>query len=150
MVAGQDRTPSPASSTGEISYSVSRNASQALKLLFRVSSSELPVEFAQYVQDVVFEARSATGDSASFPSPLRQQEACAALKALEGCAVSAIANLSAPGKKPRRKITIDLERVACYLMSAYITTLDDLDKSNPKISRRLPGWFAFFALCAVY
>jgi len=150
MVTSQDLTPSPASLTGGVSYSVSHNASQALELLFRVSSSELPVEFAQYVQDVVFEARSATGDSASFPCPLRQQEACAALKALEGCAVSAVADLPTPGKEPRRKITIDLERVACYLMSAYITTLDDLDKSNPKISRRLPGWFAFFLIRAVY
>ncbi|KAI1812149.1 CoA-transferase family III [Poronia punctata] len=118
------------------SYSVGRCASEALKILLEASSSELPVEFAQYAQDVVFEARSPTGDSPCFPCPMRQQEACAALKAIEGCAISAIANL--PGKARHRRIKVDLERAACFLMSAYITTLDDLDKSHPDILQRLP------------
>ncbi|KAI0184689.1 CAIB/BAIF family enzyme [Xylaria flabelliformis] len=94
--------------------------------------------------DVVFDGRSTTGDSVCFPCPLRQQEACAALKALEGCAVAAIADLQR--KECCRKIIINLEQVTCFLMSAYITTLDGLDKSNPKIRDRLPGWCPSFSI----
>ncbi|TGJ80328.1 hypothetical protein E0Z10_g8444 [Xylaria hypoxylon] len=120
----------------ETSYSVSSNARRAVEILLRATESELPAEFSRYVQDVVFDSRSTTGDSVCLPCPLRQQEACAGLKALEGCAVAAIADIQR--KERRRKITVNLERVTCFLMSAYITTLDGLDKSNPKISRRLP------------
>ncbi|KAI2642524.1 CoA-transferase family III [Xylaria nigripes] len=118
------------------SYSVSNNAYHAMQTLLRASQSELPAEFCRYVHDVAFNSHSTTGDSVCLPCPLRQQEACAALKALEGCAVVAIADLQR--KKARKKITVHLERVTCFLMSAYITTLDGLDKSNPKIRLRLP------------
>ncbi|KAI3336883.1 CoA-transferase family III [Xylariaceae sp. AK1471] len=126
----------PVFATGEASYSVGEHARHALKTLLQASPSELPVEFFRYVQDVVFDNYSITGDSVCLPCPLRQQEACAALKALEGCAVAAIADLQR--KEGRRKITVNVERVTCFLLSAYITTLDGLGKSNPKISRRLP------------
>ncbi|KAI1433593.1 CoA-transferase family III [Xylaria sp. CBS 124048] len=127
-------TPYPLSEGA--SYSVTDNAYHAMETLRRASHSELPVEFTRYIPDVAFECRSTTGDSVCLPCPLRQQEACAALKALEGCAVAAVADLQ--GKEGRRKITVNLERVTCFLMSAYITSLDGLDKSNPKISCRLP------------
>lgn len=120
-----------------VSYSVKANARRALETLVEISQSEIPVEFSQYVADVVFDSRSATGDSVCLPCPLQQQEAGAGLRGLEGCAVAAIADLQR--REQRRKITINLERVTCSLMSAYITTLDGLDKSNPKISHRLPG-----------
>ncbi|KAI0526253.1 CoA-transferase family III [Xylaria bambusicola] len=120
----------------DASYSVSINTRRALEILLEVSLSEIPFEFSQYVADVVFESTSGTGDSVCLPCPLRQQEACAALKGLEGCAVAAISNLQR--KEHPRKIAVNLERVACFLMSAYITTLDGLDKSNSKISHRLP------------
>ncbi|KAI1743779.1 CoA-transferase family III [Xylaria scruposa] len=120
----------------EACYSVSNNANRALKILLQASQSELPAEFFRYSKDVVFDGRSTTGDSVCFPCPLRQQEACAALKALEGCAVAAIADLQR--KECRREIVVNLEQVTCFLMSAYITTLDGLDKSNSKIRDRLP------------
>ncbi len=137
-------TPTPR----EASYSVSSNARRALEILLQASQLEIPAEFSQYVGDVVFDSRSATGDSACLPCPLRQQEACAGLKGLEGCAMAAIADLQ--HKECRRKITVNLERVTCFLMSAYITTLDGLDKSSPKISHRLPGSYSFFAPGDVY
>ncbi|KAI1823565.1 CoA-transferase family III [Xylaria intraflava] len=127
-------TPSPLSE--EAPYSVSKNVHDAIEIFLQASRSELPAEFCQYIHDVEFDGRSTTGDSVCLPCPLRQQEACAALKALEGCGVAAIADLQR--KEDCRKITVNLERVTCYLMSAYITTLDGLDKSNPKISSRLP------------
>jgi hypothetical protein len=138
----------PASASGVVSYSVSQHARNALETLLQASPSELPIEFFRYVQGVVFDSQSTTGDSVCLPCPLRQQEACAALKALEGCALAAIADLQR--RERRRQITVKLERVACFLLSAYITTLDGLDKSNPKISGRLPGWYFFCVLDAVY
>ncbi|KAJ3559015.1 hypothetical protein NPX13_g9601 [Xylaria arbuscula] len=128
--------PAFALESRHVSYSVQANARRALETLVEKSQSQIPVEFSHHVADVIFTSQSATGDSVCLPCPLRQQEACAGLRGLEGCAVAAIANLQR--RECRRKITIDLERVTCFLMSAYITTLDGLDKSNPKISHRLP------------
>ncbi|KAI1319390.1 CoA-transferase family III [Xylariaceae sp. FL0255] len=132
-----DRHPISSMPTNEKApYSVSQNAQRALNALFRLSQPEIPAEFVRHAQDVVFEKQSAIGDSVCIPCPLLEQEALAAIKALEGCAVAAIADLQR--KERRRKITVNMERVTCFLMSAYLTTLDGLDKSNPKISRRLP------------
>ncbi|KAI0166415.1 CoA-transferase family III [Xylariaceae sp. FL1272] len=79
---------------------------------------------------------------------MRQQEACAALKALEGCAAAAVADLRR--KERRRKITINLERVTCFLLSAYITTLDGIGKGNPKIGMRLPDTDIYNAQSILY
>ncbi|KAI0202741.1 CoA-transferase family III [Astrocystis sublimbata] len=128
--------PIPVVAPREESYSVSNDASRAMKILLQASRSELPAEFHQYARNVLFNSRSTAGDSVSLPCPLRQQEACAALKALEGCAVAAIADLR--HEERCRKITVDIERVTCFMMSAYLTTLDGLDKFNQKISQRLP------------
>ncbi|GAP91136.2 putative caib baif family enzyme [Rosellinia necatrix] len=136
MTIINQQPPIPVPALGEAAYSVCHNARRAMDILAQASQSELPAEFFRYIQDVVFDSGSATGNSVCLPCPLRQQEACAALKALEGCAIAAIADLQR--KEPRREITVNLERVACFLMSAYITTLDGLDKSNTKISNRLP------------
>ncbi|KAI0971064.1 CoA-transferase family III [Xylaria arbuscula] len=118
-------------------YSISRNACRTVETLLQTSRSEMPVEFSLYARDIVFDSYSVTGDSVCIPCPLRQQEAFAGLKGLEGCAVAAIADLQR--KDYRGRITVNLERVTCFLMSAYITTLDGLDKHNPKISHRLPA-----------
>ncbi|KAI1127513.1 CoA-transferase family III [Nemania abortiva] len=130
------------------SYSVGDNARRALEILLGASKPELPVEFSRNIHNVVFDSSSTTGDSVCLPCPLRQQEACAALKALEGCAVAAIADLQR--KERCREIKIHLERVTCFLMSAYITTLDGLDKSHPKISRRLPDTDLYDAQSILY
>lgn len=142
----QPLTPKPAPE--HVPYSVGENARHALQILLRASQPDLPAEFMRHVQDVVFVHGPAAGDSVCLPCPLRQQEACAALKALEGCAIAAIADLQL--KEHRKEITVNLGRVTCFLMSAYITTLDGLDKSDPKISHRLPGLCPLSALCFVY
>ncbi|KAI1268635.1 CoA-transferase family III [Xylariaceae sp. FL1019] len=130
------------------SYSVTRNASQALEVLLASSRSELPADIVRHVQDVVFDKHSATGDTICLPCSMRQQEACAALKALEGCAAAAIADLRR--KDRRRKIKINLERVTCFLLSAYITTLDGIDKCNPKIGKRVPDTDIYSAQSILY
>ncbi|KAI0480404.1 CoA-transferase family III [Xylariaceae sp. FL0804] len=119
-------------------YLVGEAAEVAFNTLLQASKTELPREVLENLQrqNVVFESPSPLRDTPCFPCPLRQQEACAAIRALEGCLTAAIADMRC-GRR-RREVVVDLERVTCYLMSAYITTLDGLDKGNPKILRRLP------------
>ncbi|CAJ2509834.1 Uu.00g057340.m01.CDS01 [Anthostomella pinea] len=126
----------PSVQSGTVPYSVGLAANDALDTLLQSSESELPTEFLRYVQDVIFDSPSVDGNSVCLPCPMRQQEACAALKALEGCAAAAIAGLRE--RKNKTDISINLERVTCFLMSAYIANLDGLDKCNPKIRFRLP------------
>ena len=82
-------------------------------------------------------SRSEHGDQAHFPSPLREQEAIIAIKALEACTAAAIGKLRHREKSP--KIEVDVDKASAFLMSAYLTTLDGLDKANPKIRKRIPG-----------
>ncbi|KAI1492158.1 CoA-transferase family III [Biscogniauxia mediterranea] len=119
-------------------YTVSQGAHTALEALIQSSKSELPAEFLHYVQDIIFAKPSLTADTVCLPCPLLQQETCAALKALEGCATAAIANLRYSKHEGRRDIVVNLERVTCFLMSAYVITIDGLDKCNPKTRMRLP------------
>ncbi|KAI1082297.1 CoA-transferase family III [Whalleya microplaca] len=117
-------------------YSVGEGSEAAFKALWHSAKSELPSEFLQYVQHVLFSRHSPTGDMACFPCPLREQEAAAALKALEGCAAAAIADVRC--MKRGQKISVNLETVTCFLMSAYITNIDGLDKSSPKVKEQIP------------
>ncbi|KAH9900609.1 CoA-transferase family III [Xylariomycetidae sp. FL2044] len=126
----------PSSSGGRGRYTVSQGAKDAFDCIVQSSNSELPTEFLHYVQDAVFSKRTYVADAVCFPCPLREQEALAALKALEGCVAAAVADLRC--QAPRRQIAVDLELVTCFLMSAYITSIDGLDKCNPKTQHRLP------------
>ena len=72
-----------------------------------------------------------------FPCPLKELEAVAAIKALEACAAAAIADLRY-GKTPRL-IEVDVDKTACFLMSAYISTVGGMDKTDPAVKSRLPG-----------
>ncbi|KAI0834939.1 hypothetical protein F5Y06DRAFT_145445 [Hypoxylon sp. FL0890] len=128
------RQPKAAAS---VSHSVSEGAKHAFRYLWKSTQTELPNEFLKYVEQVVFLKYSRTGDTVCFPCPLREQEAVAALKALEGCAAAAIADTR--GATRERAINVTLERVTSFLMSAYITNIDGLDKCNPKTKERIPG-----------
>ncbi|KAI2630995.1 CoA-transferase family III [Hypoxylon sp. NC1633] len=117
-------------------FSVSEGAKDVLKQLCKSTKTELPSQFLQYVNSVMFSTYSHSGDSVCFPCPLREQETVGALKALEGCAAAAIADIR--GTKRERLISVSLERVTSFLMSAYITNIDGLDKCNPRIKERIP------------
>lgn len=70
---------------------------------------------------------------------MKEQEAAAAVRALEGIAAASIADLRY-GARPRR-IDVDVSKVGCYLMSAYMTTIDSMDKGNPETRNRIPGQY---------
>lgn len=79
-----------------------------------------------------------------FPCPLKEQDAIAAIKGLEACAAAAIADLRVcgggrGGGHVDREIVVDLDKAACFLMSAYLTTIDGKDKANPESKKKIKG-----------
>lgn len=72
-----------------------------------------------------------------LPCPFKETEATSALKAVEACVAAAIADLRFSSK--RRKIDVDTERATCFLFSAYLSTVDGMDKANPNVLSRLKG-----------
>ena len=122
---------------GQKKHSVGEDAKDVLGQLLESAKTEIPKEFLKYVERVIFLKNSRAGDTVCFPCPLREQETVAALKALEGCAAAAITDVR--GAKRERAVRVNLERVTSFLMSAYITNIDGLDKCNPKTKGRIPG-----------
>lgn len=101
----------------------------------------VPAEFAKYKHRVKFSSPSGQ-DGVFFPCPLKEQDAIAAIKALEGCAVAAIADYRWPWRKnPQRKelgeIVVDLNKSACFLMSAYLVTVGENGKGDPKVKEMI-------------
>lgn len=135
MTVKQPKT-APPTRIGSGGHSVSEGARNTFKLLWKSTQTELPKEFLQYAENVMFLRYSRTGDSVCIPCPLREQEAVAAIKALEGCAAAAIAD--AREGKYGRTISVNLERVTSFLMSTYITNIDGIDKYNPRAKERIP------------
>lgn len=119
-------------------YSVRDAASCALAGLLSACQHEVPAGYLQHLQHITFTSSSpVAADAPLFPCPMKEQEATAAVRALEGLAAAAIADLCY-GAQPRR-ITVDVSKVGCFLMSAYMTTIDGMDKGNPGVKDRIPS-----------
>ncbi|KAB5570142.1 CoA-transferase family III [Coniochaeta sp. 2T2.1] len=117
-------------------YSVIDGANVALDSLLLSIHGHLPDEIVDYAKNVMFTSPAPCGAALQFPCPLREQEATAAIKALEACAVAAIADLRY-GAKPR-PIYVEMEKIACFLMSAYLTTIDGLGKGDVRVREKIP------------
>ncbi|KAK3365391.1 CoA-transferase family III [Podospora didyma] len=113
------------------SYSVVAGSAQALQSLWAACESQLPNDF-RHVDGVVFTSTCPNGDSIHFPTPFREQDAIAAIKALEACAAAGILDLQhGHGRSVgRRKIQVDIDKASCFLMSAYLTTVDGMGKAQ--------------------
>jgi len=127
-----------------VSYSVRAGASRALQSLLAACDKVLPEQIRQQADNVLFSSKRGAGDQIHFPTPLREQDATAAIKALEASVAAAFANFRYG--KDFRTIDVDLDKTSCFLMSAYILTIDGMDKANPKVRERIPGKF----LCFMY
>ncbi|KAI8175551.1 Formyl-CoA:oxalate CoA-transferase [Colletotrichum sp. SAR 10_70] len=121
----QQRTPS---------YSVREGAENALAALVSACQQQLPPEFVEHLRNVTFS--TPLGDTAFFPCPLKEQDATASIKALEGMAAAAIADLRYG--QASRDIDVDVARTACFLISAYLTTVDGMDKAHPNVKSKIP------------
>jgi hypothetical protein len=112
-------------------------ASTALKSLLTSARGEFPEDFLQYVEGVIFTSSNPNDAVLHFPCPLKEQDATAAIKALEACGAAAIADLRFG--KEQRMISVDIDKTACFLMSAYLTTVDGLGKGDKEVKSRIPG-----------
>lgn len=131
-------------------YSVVEGSSEALRKLLEACRDVLPRELTQHRASVAFSSPSSTHGGVYFPSPLKEQDAIAAIKALEACAAAAIADLRRDQDGPvNRQIVVDLDKAACFLMSAYLTTIDGKDKANPESKKRIKGWSFPFLSCYI-
>ncbi|KAE8452577.1 hypothetical protein EG329_013836 [Mollisiaceae sp. DMI_Dod_QoI] len=83
----------------------------------------LPPSFSDSMQNVAFESDFS---QVYFPIPLKETEIAAALKAVEGCVASALADLR--GGQQRRMIKVNLEKTTCWLMSMYLAKIGGLSK----------------------
>lgn len=117
---------------------VGRRAKKALQALIAASESQVPAAFLQHAAGDVRFLPGCTGDAVCFPCPLQEQEAASALKALEGTAVAAIADLI-ERRSGRREIEVRLDRVTCFLMSTYLVTINGKGKHHPDIKDLVPG-----------
>lgn len=119
-----------------LGYSVVRGAQHALRRLYQTCENELPQAIYQFPA-VEITSSSGKRNEVHFPTPLKEQDATTAIKALEACAATAIANLRYGTES--RKIQVDIDKVSAFLISAYVTTLDGMGKADPGIKKRIPG-----------
>src|SRR5277367_4218780 len=122
--------------SGATPYSVVSGARQALKDLRSLAGDQLPPEVDFYLDKVSFSTCS-DGHKIYFPCPLKENEAAAALKAVEAGVVAAIADLRYGAQK--RKIDINLEKTAAFLFSAYVATISGMGKGDPGVKSKLKG-----------
>lgn len=117
-------------------YSVVGESSAVLRKLAESCRYELPQAALRNVAKVEF-VPSPKGDKVYFPCPLKEIEATAAIKALEACLAGAIADLR--DGRETRTLAVDMDRVACFLMSTYMTTVDGMCKTDAEVKSRLIG-----------
>jgi len=117
-------------------YSVRDGCRRALQRLLQLAGQQLPGEVREHVKDVAFSTPKGR-NVVHLPCPFQETEATSALKAVEACVAAAMADLRFSSK--RRKIDVDTERATCFLFSAYLSTVDSMDKANPNVKSRLKG-----------
>jgi len=122
----------------EAAYSVTADAYTALEALVTTCYDELPQAALQNVREVRFTSPSPRSDSPVFPCPLKENETVSAIKGLEACVASVIADLRFGQRS--RATSVDVRKVTCFLMSAYITTVDGLTKADSRVREKLIGW----------
>ncbi|KAH8819115.1 CoA-transferase family III domain-containing protein [Xylogone sp. PMI_703] len=71
-----------------------------------------------------------------FPIPFKETETAAALKALEGCIASALADLK-DGDHRKRNVTVNLERATNFLFQAYVATVGGYGKLDKGVKSML-------------
>ncbi|CAM1505392.1 Fc.00g110290.m01.CDS01 [Cosmosporella sp. VM-42] len=117
-------------------YSVKEGARKAFANLLERCCPQLPEGYVHRVNHVDFITFHHTANFPVFPCPLKEQEAVVAVRALEGVAVAALADVHSPLRQ--RRISVDVSKAALSLMSAYVTTLDGLGKGDSRIRERIP------------
>ena len=115
-------------------YSVIDGASTALKQLIAACQTQIPLNLGGFASQVKFSGE----DLVHFPTPLKEQDTAMAIKALEGIMAAAIAELAGI---QCGKIEVDTEKTSCFLMSAYLTTINGLHKGDEGVKDLIPSQY---------
>jgi hypothetical protein len=110
-------------------YSTIEEAKRLFDLL--LSAVTLPPEIEQLRETVTFKA---SRQQPYFPIPFKETEVGAALKAIEGCVVSALAG-------GRQQITVDLQKTTAFMFQTYLATVDGYGKLDAECKRYLKGLY---------
>lgn len=120
-------------------YSPLDEATRIFRLLTAKDTLRLPPTLAQR-NDINF---NSDVDEVYFPIPFKETETTAALKAIEASVVAEIAALRY-GDDLSRNISINLERVACFMLSSYLATVDGYGKLDPRAKKKIKGRTTLF------
>lgn len=115
-------------------YSLQNGINSALQDLLHTIDDSVPVQVKNHLRKVVFEFEG-HGDGIGLPCPLKETEAITALKAVEASTVAAITDLRFGIDK--RDIKISVERATCFLLAAYLSTVDGMGKGDPGVNSKL-------------
>ena len=110
-----------------MSYSTIVESRSLLDLVF--SLVNLPSEIADRKDLVIFKG---TSDQPYYPIPFKETELTAALKAVEGCVVSALAESHNP-------IHVDLEKTTAFLCQTYLSSINGHGKLDPEAKKLIKG-----------
>lgn len=110
-------------------YSMVEEAKRLLDLLLSIVM--LPPEIEQLRDTVNF---TASRQHPYFPIPFKETELGAALKAIEGCVVSALAG-------GRQQVTVDLQKTTAFMSQTYLATVDGYGKLDAECKRYLKGLY---------
>lgn len=95
----------------------------------------LPSEVQSKRSNVIF-----TGDRdlPYFPIPFKETETTAALKAVEGCVATLLADIKY-GTGESRRITVNHEKTTAFLFQAYLARIGGLGKLDKSVGQLLKG-----------
>ncbi|KAK2595290.1 hypothetical protein QQS21_007005 [Conoideocrella luteorostrata] len=74
-----------------------------------------------------------TRDQPYFPIPFKETELSAALKAIEGCIASSLADEKFGDEQRNRKITVNQEKTTAFLFQAYLARVGGLGKLDKNV-----------------
>lgn len=80
-----------------------------------------------------------TRDRPYFPIPFKETELSAALKAVEGCVASSLADERFGNETAGRRIVVDQEKTTAFLFQAYLARVGGLGKLDKNVRSFLKG-----------
>lgn len=118
------------------SYSSNAESSSILDYLLTLFDDvSLPSETAKKRKNVNF---TGARDLPYFPIPFKETELSAALKAVEGCVASLLAD-EKDGRKSDREIAVNQEKTTAFLFQAYLARVGGLGKLDKNVRSLLKG-----------
>lgn len=111
-------------------YKPTREARRILDQI--ILSHDLKLDGVQF-DNITFTSRS---EDIFFPIPFKETETTAALKAIEAGLVAELSRMRY-GATTTPHITIQLEKVACFMFATYIASIDGCRKLDPKSKTKL-------------